>query len=88
MCNSLHNNGLHFNVYSLKNASELCISIVPQGFSKHVCYNTQAMPLFQVLNFLYVTSESRVFELASSFLENLWNPAIDCTCNSSIQKNL
>jgi hypothetical protein len=24
-------------------------------FSNHVCYNTQAMPKFQVMNFLYVT---------------------------------
>jgi len=70
MCNSLHNNGLHFNVSSLQNASELYISNVPRDDShlqlcvrwqtywryfQIVCYNTQAMPLFQALNFLYVT---------------------------------
>jgi hypothetical protein len=56
--------------------------------SNHVCYNTQAMPIFQVLNFLYVTSESKIFQVALGFLVNLWTPVIDCTFNSSIEKNL
>ena len=94
---------LHFNVSGLQNACELCISSVPRDGSHLqpsvrwqaylwyfliVCYNTQAMPLFQVLNFLYVTSESKVFQMTSVYLENLRTPATECTCNSSIVKNL
>ena len=58
---------LDFPAYSLQNACEICISIVPTNeshlqlgkltdildvFSNLVCYNTQAMRIFQVLNFL------------------------------------
>ena len=94
---------LHFNVSSLQNACELSISIVPRDGSHLqpfvrwqtylcyfliVCYNTQAMPIFQVLNYLYVTSESKAFQIASVYLENLRTLATEFTCNSSIQKNL
>jgi len=57
-------------------------------FSNHVCYNTQAMPKFQVMNFLCHFSDTEVFEMTWRILENLWTPAIVCTCNSSIHKNL
>jgi len=45
-------------------------------FSDLVCYNTQAMAKFQVMNFLHVTLLTpRFFEMASRFLENLWTPS-------------
>ena len=61
---------LDFNVHSLHNACELCISSVPRDGShlsiwvrwqtylryfRIMCYNTQAVPIFQGLNFLYAT---------------------------------
>ena len=38
--------------------------------------------------FLLCHSSDIGFEMALGFLENSWNPAIMCTCNSSIQKKL
>ena len=61
---------LDFNLYSLQNTCGLCISCpqrwkslaalgevtdILKVFSNHVCYNTQRMLKFQVMNFLYVT---------------------------------
>jgi hypothetical protein len=71
MFNSFHNNSLGFQCVQLSKCMWTLRFKCAQGwkslaavdevtdilevFSNHVCYNTQAMPVFQVLKFLYAT---------------------------------
>jgi len=80
---------LHFNVSSLQNACELSISIVPRDGSHLqpfvrwqtylcyfliVCYNTQAMPIFRVLNFLFVTLLNPRWFKWPQYIWKIWGP--------------
>ena len=92
---------LDFHVYILQKTCGLCISIVPSNESHlqlWVKWQTYwrdfqilcayAMPKFWV-KLIYVTLLRPLYlEWLQWFLENLWTPAIVCTCISSIQKGL